>query len=158
MRALPLLLAACSAVEPAVQIGSGEVEFEPLVDGGEVTVVRGPQGGYHFFGSVLVAGIDPGDLLDLRDPSNPITSFQVFDGETALAPNASFRQGLDESTVEGWSHQMVGRLVVLDIADDDEINGREVRFEVTVEAADGTIVTDARDLTVVPHPLNDNVP
>jgi hypothetical protein len=38
----------------AVDIGTGEISFEPLSDGGEVTLVHGPQGGFHIWTSVRV--------------------------------------------------------------------------------------------------------
>jgi hypothetical protein len=152
------LALACAEAEPAIELGTGEIEFEPLSDGGEIEVVRGPQGGYHLLGSVRVAGIDPGNTEDLSDRSNPTTTFQVFEGERSLAPFASFTQGIGEGSSAQWPYEMIGRLVVLDIDSDAELDGHQVRFEVQVRSAGGVELTDARTLTVVPHPLNDNTP
>ena len=64
---------------------------------------------------------------------------------------SAYTQGLDVSEAEGFTHEMIGRLVVLDIRDDSEL-GEVVTFEVELSSPDGTSVTDAVELTVVPHP------
>jgi hypothetical protein len=154
MRLLPLALLACTRA-PVLEIGTGELDFESLADGDDVQVIRGPQGGYHILGSLRMRGIEAGNTSDLRDPSNPTTSFRVLDGATQLAPFASFTQGIDDSIDDDWSHAMVGRLVILDITDDEEVTGREIRFEVEVATASGEVYLDGLDLNVVAHPLND---
>ena len=60
---LSLLLVACSGdpkdgeptipdLPPKIEIGTGETAFEPLEDGDTIYIVYGPQGGYHFNGSL----------------------------------------------------------------------------------------------------------
>ena len=41
-------------VEPAVELGTGEWEWEDL--GEVINVIRGPQGGYHLLGSLRARG------------------------------------------------------------------------------------------------------
>ena len=144
------------AVPPAIEMGTGEWDWEPLEDGQEIDVIQGPQGGFHLLGSVRVAGIAAGSADDLSDPDNPTTRFWVVHEGVDLAPSSVFIQGLDTSpaSAEPFSHQMVGRFVIMDIAADDELDGVEVAFGVSVEDVDGVRVETEMTLTAVPHPLN----
>ncbi len=139
---------------PTVTLGSGDVAFEALDDGDDIFIVQGAQGGFHFFGSVAVTGIDPGNPNDLGDASNPTTEFRAFRGADRVDAEASrYVQGL--RPVDGMPGVgMVGRLVILDILADDDLDGATVRFEVEVTGADGTTASDARTLTAVAHPNN----
>lgn len=144
------------AVPPAIEMGTGEWDWEPLEDGQEIDVIQGPQGGFHLLGSVRVAGIAAGTADDLGDPDNPTTRFWVMHEGVDLAPSSVFIQGLDASPsdAEPFSHQMVGRFVIMDIAADDELDGVEIAFGVSVEDVDGVRVEAEMTLTAVPHPLN----
>ncbi len=42
----------------SVEVGTGVAAFEPLVDGGEVELVFGPQGGFHVWTGVRLRGAD----------------------------------------------------------------------------------------------------
>ncbi|MBT8493344.1 MAG: hypothetical protein KJO07_09835 [Deltaproteobacteria bacterium] len=139
---------------PRVELGSGESSFEPLVDGDEIEVVLGPQGGYHLVGSARVGGIDPGNPNDLGDSDNPTTTFRVFVGSSRFDAMAStYTQGL--KSAGNAEYEMIGRFVILDILDDAELDGMMVRFEVDVLAADGAgMASDSRTLLAVPHPNN----
>ncbi len=159
----PVLLAvlfACSANAadpadagpPGLEIGTGERSFEALQDGQNIFIVLGPQGGYHFFGSLQARNMNAGDSEDLSDPSNPSTLFEAFVGDTRVdAMASSYRQGLK---VRDGVAEMIGRTVILDIEDDSELAGATVRFVVTVEDVDGLSLSDERTLIAVPHPDN----
>lgn len=58
-----LTLVACAGEEPAgelaIELGTGEWQFEPLVDGQSVRLVHGAQGGWHVWTSVRTTGVDP---------------------------------------------------------------------------------------------------
>ena len=145
-------------LDPAIEIGTGELDFEPLDDGDELMLIRGPQGGYHFLGSLRAKGIEPGDAADLANPGNPTVSFQASIDGVDLAPNAQYTQGLDPVEAYPWTHEMVGRLVILDIGqnpnDDDDLAGAEVVFSVTLEDVHGIVFTDARAAVIELHPFN----
>ena len=138
-----------------VTIGTGQTTFEPLADQDSIFIVQGPQGGYHFLGSFAARGIDPGDPDDLSDPDNPTSEFRVFVGELRrdLAAANRFKQGLESIPGTG-AVGTVGRLVILDIQDDDELADVMVRFEVSVTDSRGATAEDAVDLVAVPHPNN----
>jgi hypothetical protein len=42
----------CLVEDAVVEVGTGEVSFEPLEDGDEIVVINGPQGGQHILGSL----------------------------------------------------------------------------------------------------------
>lgn len=143
-------------VPPDIEMGTGEWEWEAMEDGQEIDVIQGPQGGFHLLGSVRVAGIEAGSADDLSDPNNPTTRFWVIHEGVDLAPSSVFVQGLDETPgdVSPFSHQMIGRFVIMDIEADDELDGVEINFGVSVEDVDGVQVEAEMMLTAVPHPLN----
>ena len=152
-RFVPILLlaTACAPLpDPDIVLGTGEIEFEPVAD--EIEVIRGPQGGFHLLGSMRSAGVNPGNRERLDAPNNPTTTFRVWFGDTQLAPVSAYTQGLDESEAEGFTHEMIGRLVVLDIRDDSELAGEVVTFEVELSSPDGTSITDACLLYTSPSP------
>ena len=159
--AVPIVAAALACSDPApapdagppsLELGTGNVNFEPLQEGGTIFIVQGPQGGYHFFGSLQARNIEPGDSEDLSDPNNPQTTFEAYVGDTRVdAMASSYRQGL---RVSNGVAEMIGRQVILDILDDDELAGATVRFVVSVEDAGGIKLSDERTLMALPHPDN----
>lgn len=59
-----LVLSGCAGEEPpvgevAIELGTGEWRFEPVVDGQDVRMVHGAQGGWHIWTSVRAAELDP---------------------------------------------------------------------------------------------------
>ncbi len=160
-RALPLLcavlLAGCPAgdEEPGLVLGTGEVEFEAITDGDVLQVIRGPQGGYHMLGSLLVKGIEAGNPDDLASDRNPTMSFDVeHDGDSIILLDA-FTQGLDEapSREAPYTHQLVGRFVVLDRTD-SQLDGETVTFSARIDDVNGLSVEDTVEVELEPHPFN----
>lgn len=140
-----------------IEIGTGETAFVPLKDGDTIDIVHGPQGGYHFNGSLRVQGIVAGDPDFIDDPNNPITVFEAFEGETQIDLDFStYKVGLDPVDGEPGVYQMLGRRVILDITSDDVLDGKEVRMTVKVEDIHGVVVEDERTLLAIPHPLNES--
>jgi len=123
-----------------------------LQDGETLFIVQGPQGGFHFFGSLQAANIEAGDSEDLSDPNNPTTTFEAYvDGARVDAQASSYTQGL---VPRGAVSEMIGRTVILDILDDSELAGAEVRFLVRVEDVNGITLSDERTVVAMPHPAN----
>ncbi len=155
--AASLLALACGDdgmdVVPAVELGTGATSFESLQVGDEIYVTQGPQGGFHVLGSVRVVGLSPGDADDLNDPDNPLTEFQLHRGATRVDGGAAnYRQGLDRTTDD--SYEMLGRLVILDIADDAELDDQGVTLSVTVTDRRGRSASDSIALTAIADPIN----
>jgi hypothetical protein len=140
---------------PAVELGTGEVEFVPLADGDELDIIHGPQGGYHFTVSLRVQGIDAGDPLVVADPDNPITTFHAFrDGVSVDLDASTYQQGIDPAAEPGV-YEMLGRRLILDITDDAELDGAICLIDVTVTDKDGVEVHDEREILAVPSPFNE---
>lgn len=140
--------------DPEVTLGTGATGFESLVDGDDIFIIQGPQGGFHFLGSVQVRGLEPGDPEDLSDPDNPTSEFRVLAGGARVDLRAaSYTQGLDPASSE-HTYEMIGRLVILDITADDQLADVEVVFEVEVRDSRGRSARDQRTLIAVPHPAN----
>jgi hypothetical protein len=168
-----VLVAGCTAQSPAddgedtdveplpseVTLGTGEDAFVPVDDGDDITIVFGPQGGYHLTGSMRASGIVPGNPDSLADPHNPITAFRVWneagDPISGLqgAHEVLYQEGLEPTDTPGL-FEMVGRRVFLDIASDDEIVGTTLTVEVEVHDTNDVVVTDSHTLHAVPHPFN----
>lgn len=49
----------CEGLEPSLSLGTGEFHFEAIDDGDAVTLVNGPQGGWHVWTSGLLTGLGP---------------------------------------------------------------------------------------------------
>jgi hypothetical protein len=61
MLSAALLLGGCAAEvvgDGTVELGTGEWRFEPVVDGQDVTLVRGVQGGFHVWVSMHADGLE----------------------------------------------------------------------------------------------------
>jgi len=142
--------------EPEIELGTGELEFVPIDDGDSIQLVLGPQGGFHLLGSLRVRGMPTGDPDNLEDPENPTGQFEVLFGETDLIISSPFTQGLDpiEDCEGGWAAEKVGRFAILDVEDDETLDGQSIHFAVQLETPDGIQVHDERQLVVEPHPLN----
>ena len=151
-----LAASGCQPPEPSFELGTGELEFEALADGDEILVIHGPQGGYHLLGSLRAVGIEAGNHDDLGDPQNPTMQLEVEHDGRQLVVNGTFTQGMVPTSPPDptWSHQSLGRLAILDIADDSELDGEEVLFSAQITPTSGPIFMDSHTLTVVPHPLN----
>lgn len=71
----------CGDPTPQLAVGTGSDSFERLEEGDEVTIWRGPQGGWHVYGSLVAAHLDPfvDVWFDIRDVSSATrVSVQTF--------------------------------------------------------------------------------
>jgi hypothetical protein len=136
---------ACGDDDASVRIGTGYDGFTVLADGDPIDVNAGPQGGFHVFGSIQARGISPGDPEKLAADDNPSTRFSVWrDGARVDSNVATFQQGYADAG--DGVYELIGRLVVLDIAGVSDLVDVELRFDVEVTGAGGA---EARDSVVV---------
>lgn len=138
---------------PSIEIGTGEAAFEALDPMGELLIVQGPQGGYHFNGSLHAIGVNPGNPDDLGDPENPTIAFTASAGGQRRDIGIEYTQGLRGGAAP-HTYELLGRRVILDIATDAALDGDEIEFEVSISDADGNVLTDTRTVIAEPHPLN----
>lgn len=118
---------ACPALESSVELGTGTESFIPLDDGDPLRFERGPQGGYHAYGSLRATGVDAGDPNYPFDLSNPHIWFKLErDGEelALLLDQPRLLQPLDDEGHVG----VLGELVIFSVADPPTLDGAAVTF------------------------------
>ncbi len=134
-----------------VELGTGAERWEPLPrDGGELTLVHGPQGGWHVFGRVRLRGVTPDVYLTF-------TLTPVGGGAPVnLANETVRRQERRGLTLVGEVYESAwSELVILaDGVRPTDVAGRRFRFGVRVERPDPErmrvlVATDERGVTVV---------
>jgi len=133
---------AAAAYAPTCDIGSGSAAYEQLAEGGPIEVVRGPQGGYHVFGSLRVGGLSTGEGLDLSDPGNPSVTFSV-DGVSGLLGGYTGLQRVFTPAGDGLA-ELFGEVLILDIDSPEQIVGTEAILRAEVTDSCGTTVSAER--------------
>ena len=88
----------CEAADPTALIGTGEYAWEPLSAGEEITMVHGPQGGWHILGSVRIAAMY----------QNVEIHYTITDGASGhvVSDNDYFVQ---QVPVDGCEGEVIGR-------------------------------------------------
>ena len=138
------------AITGIVELGTGTTQFQSLVDEQELTLIAGPQGGYHFIVHARTQEIEPGDWERPSAEGNPITLFSAFDEDEnqvdlMLPPYAlGFRDLGDD-----WWYLPSGRFLRVENDLAPLLIGTRLRIEVFIEDADGAIARDQRWVTVV---------
>jgi len=119
--------------EPRVEVGTGSWRFEPLVDEDSVELIRGSQGGWHFWLSVRTQGVEAEDVIltietQLEDESRPAEEVDV---DVRLGR----MNDEGERTLLGWPAI---------VADPACLAGHTVRVSITLQLADGSTLSDER--------------
>ena len=100
----------CRCTEPSVTIGTGELEWEDLPDNAPLTMVHGPQGGWHMLGSAQVCG-----------SRNVVTIHYTIthDNSATVVSDNTYRVALvtDESSCCGYYPGMYGFIGVHEMAE-----------------------------------------
>lgn len=125
---------------PSVQLGTGQVAFEPLAAGDSVELVAGPQGGWHLDTTVWLQGFGPSGVRLVYEALDEQAQRVSFLTQAELGSS-----GVLEAA-EGWHR--VGDRVVLDITSADEVVDRELVLRVTAELG-GQTWSDERVVRVV---------
>ncbi len=125
---------------PELSVGTGETMFEPVMNGDELELVFGPQGGWHVIVSSRMSGVDP-DGATLR--------VEVIDAESdevlAQISLALLARRLDRS---GPSWFKLNDFLIFDIAGPSEVIDRDVIVRAHLTAGD-IALTDERAVTIV---------
>ncbi len=102
-------------VVPSCVLGTGLDVPTPLQPGGEATVVRGSQGGWHVFGAVSCTGIVAGGasgstaLADISNPDNPVIDWRIVDADGVLLAGYD---GLHRPMETGGGAGLLGEFLV----------------------------------------------
>lgn len=134
-----------SEIAPTLEVGTGEVAFEPLETGGELRFIAGPQGGYHVFVSLIATGITPG-TGSLAEPDDPVVTVDLSSSDKALSTFVDRRRPFAPS---GEGLELVGQLVVLDHPEPPVFDGEPAALGAVVEDRCGRMVSDTVEVTLV---------
>jgi len=134
-----------------IELGSGQLRYDELVEDGQIILIHGPQGGYHLPLNVRIFGMEPGDPSDFT--SGPLTLFTVLDeGGNSLAyfPCAVTFPYVPSADAVGGAFQL-DRPQAMIIPNDmvPAIYGRRVLARVQVLDRDGRWGTDEAHATVI---------
>jgi hypothetical protein len=135
------VVASCEEEDPpgelTVELGTGEVAFEPLVDGTTLPLVAGPQGGHHVWLGFRVTGMS-GTRANLTVEPIPLTTGEP---PPRAAPVRITMTELADGTHEyfGWPAQL---------AEPGCLVGQQVVMRVTLEDTRGSVGSDERTIVV----------
>lgn len=142
--------AACMNEAATVELGTGDTGFVPLADGDHVTMVHGPQGGWHVLASARVAyTLDVVAITYTIDALGSEVSWNRY--VVDLVP---------EDTCVGAYAGMYGYLDVSRLAEGDAdtppelLVGAELTLTLVIEDHDGRTATDSRTVIADPDPAD----
>lgn len=135
--------------QPQVEIGTGTVAFEPLMEDQPLILYAGPQGGFHFVVHARIRGMLPGDPTSAGQEGNPVTWFRVFDQDGVQVDIPESRTLGYEDTGDGWHVLPSGRIVRVVNARVPALYGARVLLQVLVEDASGRTAQDEIWITAV---------
>jgi hypothetical protein len=135
-----------------VEVGTGRAEHVDLVDGDEVEIVEGPQGGYMIAMSLVAGGVMAGDPADPTDPDNPRVTFQAFadDDVDRAAPLGSITiiRGLDRA--DDGALLLAGTWLIFNAAlETTEYFDQAIVVDVRIVDAHGSEAADSAAVTSV---------
>jgi hypothetical protein len=143
----------CFASDPVLSIGTGETSFKALDDGDELTMVHGPQGGWHILGSVQVANTTDRVVID----------FTLTDVETdsQLAANNYYVGLIDQRKCTQIYPGMFAYLTVGTLASGncdtppEVLSGRTIRIDMTAKDQTGRTANATLEVVAAPDPKDD---
>ncbi len=134
-----VFLGACSALRPITcDVGEGPDSFVPLEDGMAVSIIQGPQGGFHLWTSMRES--DPG-----LERAEVTISGLVISTMQPIGPGTKAQVALLPDSAGGRS--VYGLRDFIDAP--DAVRGQLVRVQAQLKAADGR--TCAAEHTVLPQ-------
>lgn len=125
----------------------------PILDGGPLAIVHGPQGGYHLPVTLLAHGIWPGTPGEPTAPDVPIATLHAYRPsgvECTLADGTSVIRTAWLPAGDGTS--CGERQLRLAIADDAELANQRLLLRVELADRDGRLATDEKHVIALPSP------
>lgn len=117
----------CPTLDTTVELGTGTDAFIPLADGDALRFERGPQGGYHVYGSLRATGVDVGDPNYPFELTNPHIWFNVERDGAEIALLVDQPRALQPLDDEGHVG-VLGELVIFNTTDPTTLDGATARF------------------------------
>lgn len=147
--------ATCEDAPSAVEVGNGGVDHAPFEDGAPITMVHGPQGGWHVWVSIALTNFDP--AVDIHVTITDLTrGDQLSDLNYTMQTPAP----VDCTSALGG---LFGFLPYDDVATPEDESPPVYRacdvFEVCAEVADGlgNVATDCLTGVAMPDPADGTV-
>ena len=142
----------CFANPPEIEIGGGESEWETVAAGDGVTMVHGPQGGWHMLGSVWTANVD--QIIEIE--------FTITVKSTgAVVSDNSYRVAqVTEGECTAYFPGMFGYLSIDEIVDGEADTPPELLayetmiMAMTVTDAEGRTASTTLEIIAVPDPVD----
>ena len=131
--------------ETRLELGTGTTRFEAIDPEGipELSLVLGPQGGWHVFASVRLHGMDVNRcylIYELQDASGTVRNYPA---EIILSERRVVREG------DHWLRS--GDLVILDITNPEDVVGQELTLVATARPMEGGEYSDSRQIRIGPE-------
>jgi hypothetical protein len=120
---------------PDLEVGTGISAFEPLTDGQSVSIIFGPQGGYHVWAALR--------LKKSFAPERAEVHARLLQGSTELSDNGYLLNLVDA----GDRYEWYGLQAL--VPDPTAIDGQPVTVRLTVKDQSGK--TASAEVRVVPH-------
>ena len=142
----------CFADAPALTIGSGEYDWVDLSQQSPVTMVHGPQGGWHMLGSARIDHTEP--IVRI------LFTIKVKDSGVVIADNTYTVQMIRDQDCSGYYPGMYGYLDVSELADGEAdtppelLSNQPVIMEMTAEDLEGRSATASLEVIAVPDPVD----
>jgi len=143
---------ACACADPTVEIGSGASTFETVADGDAVTMVHGPQGGWHILGSARFANLLP--IVSIH------YTIAVEGREGFVSDNLYRVQMVQDTECEGYYPGMYGYLDVSALASGDAdtppelLGGAALVLRMEVADTEGRTAFDELGLVAALDPVD----
>jgi len=148
---------ACRCTQASVTIGTGELEWEDLPENAPLTMVHGPQGGWHMLGSARVCGsrnVVTIHYTITHDESGVVISDNVY--RVALVT--------EEDSCCGYYPGMYGFIGVHDLVEGELDTPPEllacdsVSMQMVVTDTGGRDITVEKSVTAMPDPADSMEP
>lgn len=133
-------LGGCGASPAIVEVGGGATTFEPVADGVALTMVHGPQGGWHVLASARLLHVEP--IVSIH------YTIEVVPDGVIVADNNYHVQIVQDVECGGYYPGMYGYLDVRALEDGERdtppelLAGKELLVRMDVSVADELVATD----------------
>jgi hypothetical protein len=144
------LPAACACAAPTLEVGGGDAAFEAMTDGVSMTMVHGPQGGWHVAASIRLGNLSP--IVALH--------YTIDAGSVRVSDNRYRVQVLPEGTCGGWYPSMYGYLNVENLVNGEAdtppelLGGSELLLTVEAMDTEGRTATGTLRATAALDPID----
>jgi hypothetical protein len=148
----------------SVSLGTGRDAFEPMPE--VLPLEYGPQNGYDLMVNVRMTGFEPGDPVNILDPSNPRTRIRAFFADTNVPLDhlASCPTRTAYARSSTGDYELGGTAVVFETCwRSDHLFGKQIRIELELMDDCGHYAADTKTVTAAPptsgmYPIDQDTP